>query len=118
MPSARTRFEPGAFDAPGQRVHYDFPPDSTGAVGMQGIPNPGAGTRIEMALTNTTTDADFEAVYSGGTINVRVFSCPRTSGVPFSHGRARPLARVFGVPRGNLDLQPGGRMKLSQGEQA
>ena len=80
MPDARTGFMPGNFVA-NERPQYDFPPDSTGAAGQLGTANPAAGNRFELALGNTTMDADFEAIYDGGTIDVRISDGTSGSGV-------------------------------------
>ena len=98
IPDKRTGFQPGAAVANTPAV-YDFPADSLGESGSRTV-NAGAGIRFEMALGNTTTDTDFEAVYSGGTINVRVSDGTSGSGVVIQVTLvecAAPEAAVGGV---------------------
>ena len=80
MPKHRAGFQPGAFDGTNLPI-YDFPGDVISLNLNDTTENEAAGNKFELTLGATTTDADFEAIYDGGTIDVRVSDSDDGSGV-------------------------------------
>ena len=80
MPEKRAGFQPGAFDGTNLPI-YDFPGDVISLNLNDTTENEAAGNRFELPLGSTTTDADFEAIYDGGTVSVRVSDATSGSGV-------------------------------------